>query len=44
MNKDNKIEMKKIYADVLKKIMENNKTIIVCDADLANSSGATPNI
>lgn len=42
MNKDNKIEMKKIYADVLKKIMENNKTIIVCDADLANSSGARP--
>lgn len=40
MNKDNKIEMKKTYADVLKEIMNDNKAIIVCDADLANSSGA----
>lgn len=40
MNKDNKVEMKKCYADVLNDIMDVNRSVVVCDADLANSSGA----
>ena len=42
MNKSNTLEMKKCYTDTLLEVMKENESVIVCDADLANSSGARP--